>query len=369
MTKKLSVAATALCVVALMGQAVLAGPPADCCDAELVFSFSDERISDVHIGPGPTTAVDAPTGPNCLGVTEIVNTVPAGAPQSARIFLNISSNLPGTFFQDPDDEAKRGKGIQGFSLGVAIDNLDFDGGGFDTVNTAMELNPLWGGTGFGGGSGPGPTKPFPSLFISAGVVDPSANTTPGGDSGQEGIILAFVNCLDGCSLADFGEFPVLGTESMVVISVVTEVDVPDSEEGVTGGLRIQDGLKKDANSVPAESVLTVAGDSFSACNRDTLNLSLTFRPAVVIPFIRCDANGDAKVDLADPIYSINALFRGGRAADCAEALDCNNDDSQDLGDIMFGIDYLFRGGAVPAGPFPDCGAGAEGDECLNRTCN
>jgi len=71
--------------------------------------------------------------------------------------------------------------------------------------------------------------------------------------------------------------------------------------------------------------------------------------------LRADSNGDGTIDLTDPIAVLIHLF-GGRTAPCLEASDGNDDGTIDLTDPILVLSFLFLGGAIPADPFPACGA-------------
>ncbi len=60
-----------------------------------------------------------------------------------------------------------------------------------------------------------------------------------------------------------------------------------------------------------------------------------------------DANQDGVIDLADAIYLLNYLFKGGPAPNPLEIGDCNCDQVVDLGDAIYLLNYLFRGGPAP----------------------
>jgi len=64
-------------------------------------------------------------------------------------------------------------------------------------------------------------------------------------------------------------------------------------------------------------------------------------------YIRGDANGDGIIDLADVLYLINYLYKGGPAPDPFEAGDCTCDGIVDLGDVLYLISYLYKGGPAP----------------------
>ena len=366
-----TISLTASLLVFLLPSVGDAGTIPDCCGAPLVFHFGGtSRISDLHTPDADsphTTANVSGMGPSCLGdaLEMTVEVGAVGVEASADVRLNIISDITTdnalVLFPDEADAMKRTAGVQGFSISVALDNGDFDGGGFDTADTAMTLNPLWGDVGFAGGAGSGPLTPFPSLFISAAVVDPTAN------AGQEGIILAFVNCLNGCSVAEFGQFPQVGTETMVRLLIKTDGSAGVPDGGTTACVRYQEGLVAQAGSVPAESVVTIAGDSFATCNRDQVKFSVNFIVAEVTPFLRCDPNDDGKTDLADPIYIINDLFRDVDAT-CTESLDCNGSGGAGLDDVSYGLNFMFMGGPPPPAPFDGCAADPAVDCASHDSC-
>lgn len=66
-----------------------------------------------------------------------------------------------------------------------------------------------------------------------------------------------------------------------------------------------------------------------------------------ISFLRGDANGDGKIDVADVVYLINYLFAGGPAPQPYQAGDANCDGTIDSADVVYLINYLFAGGPPP----------------------
>jgi hypothetical protein len=74
-----------------------------------------------------------------------------------------------------------------------------------------------------------------------------------------------------------------------------------------------------------------------------------------VPFIRGDANGDGIVNLADPVFSLSYIFKGGREPPCMEAANANDDAELNLADVIYNIDYIFREMSAPPAPFPACG--------------
>ncbi len=73
------------------------------------------------------------------------------------------------------------------------------------------------------------------------------------------------------------------------------------------------------------------------------------------PFVRGDVNADRKVDLADPVYLLSALFREGAAIPCMKAADANDDGEVNLSDAAALLGYFFSGGTPPVAPFPKWG--------------
>lgn len=65
---------------------------------------------------------------------------------------------------------------------------------------------------------------------------------------------------------------------------------------------------------------------------------------------RGDTNGDGLIDIADAIYLLNYLYKGGSAPDPLERGDTNQDGAVDLADAVYLINYLFRSGPPPYEP-------------------
>lgn len=90
------------------------------------------------------------------------------------------------------------------------------------------------------------------------------------------------------------------------------------------------------------SFLAMASDSYSS---DT--------QAVTVEVHLCgDANSDSKINVADAVYLINYIFRGGPAPSVLQAGDVNSDATVNIGDAVFIINYVFRGGPTPFCPLP-----------------
>ncbi len=64
-----------------------------------------------------------------------------------------------------------------------------------------------------------------------------------------------------------------------------------------------------------------------------------------------DVNGDGKVDVADPVYLLNYLYREGTAPEPLRLGDPNDNCIIDLSDAIYLLNYLYRGGPAP---LPGC---------------
>ena len=74
----------------------------------------------------------------------------------------------------------------------------------------------------------------------------------------------------------------------------------------------------------------------------------------------CDVSG--KVNITDPIFELDHLFRGGPRWFCDDACDANDDGKTDISDPIWTLNYLFRGGPPTPAPGPrQCGVDPTGD--------
>jgi hypothetical protein len=69
--------------------------------------------------------------------------------------------------------------------------------------------------------------------------------------------------------------------------------------------------------------------------------------APVQTFICGDANGDQLIDVADAVYLLNYLYKGGAAPDPLDAGDANGDEIIDVADAVHILNYLYKGGPAP----------------------
>ena len=88
-------------------------------------------------------------------------------------------------------------------------------------------------------------------------------------------------------------------------------------------------------------------------------------------FSRGDANGDGSISLADAIVSLQNVFLSQLVLfDCEDMLDANDDGVLDISDPVFLLNYLFRSGPPLPGPFKRCGQDGESDalRCKQPNC-
>ncbi len=79
-------------------------------------------------------------------------------------------------------------------------------------------------------------------------------------------------------------------------------------------------------------------------------------------FRRGDCNGDARVNISDPIFNLNHLFIEGERGFCDDACDANDDGILDLSDAVATLNFLFAGEEPPRSPGPvECGIDATED--------
>ncbi len=69
-------------------------------------------------------------------------------------------------------------------------------------------------------------------------------------------------------------------------------------------------------------------------------------------FLRGDSNGDGRVDISDPIRTLNWLFSGAAVPPCLDAADANDSGKVDISDAIFTLNFLFNGSREPPPPGP-----------------
>ncbi|HIA27932.1 MAG TPA: hypothetical protein EYN79_07415 [Planctomycetes bacterium] len=238
-----------------------------------------------------------------------------------------------------------------------------DGIALFSVNLSIEEDPV--SPGF-----PNATQGFSvSVTCDPGLVTPMDIVPTGAVAALNPYFVGTVIHVDGWSagviyslqipvfLAFVGETPAMAISGTSAAGVLTGNDV-----GATSALTFE------ANgSPPIYNVVTVNSTSQAVI---TFDGSLTFSPQTVIDYIRGDQQGDGITNIADGIWTLQALFNGGPISSCFDASDANADGLYDTADAITIFTYIFLGGAAPPAPFPGCGNTGEPQDCSEYlACN
>ncbi len=111
-----------------------------------------------------------------------------------------------------------------------------------------------------------------------------------------------------------------------------------------------------------EDLLAVDAALFDP-NHETL-IKQVFEPRHICPdtrFLRGDSNRDCKLNISDPSFTLNFLFRGADPPGCDDAVDTNNDGAMNITDPIYLLNYLFDGGPEPPSPLGCPGDDLPGD--------
>ena len=289
----------AIGVVALLARTPLASQE-DCCSSPFNLGFSTRVLR----GVGPFEGIEG-IGPECKANGGTVDHT--GAPPQ-KIYVNLIKQIESSM-----------DGVQGWTLSILLEG----DGEMLTVTTAGTAADWWDKGGLYDGG-----------FHRTEVIDSARN------EGRKGAVSAIVFDLDGHPRL-FGK----STESMLSLEL-------GGPEGSTSHVSVFDGLK-GRGSQPVPNTVTYAGETRFACNRHTAQI--TVRHLVLDDFTRGNANGDQRLDIADPVWILNDLFHDGRPSACADAADSNDDGRIDISDAVHLIRYLFLTGSASPAPFPQCG--------------
>src|SRR4030067_1108372 len=112
------------------------------------------------------------------------------------------------------------------------------------------------------------------------------------------------------------------------------------------------------NGAVSQSVAIPEGNAFF--RNDGVQYSpLWIRSSCAVSSLTClykpgDANGDGKVDLADLIFMVNYIMKGGPAPTFECQADLNADKIVTLLDVVVAVNYLFKGGNPPLKSWACC---------------
>jgi len=109
-----------------------------------------------------------------------------------------------------------------------------------------------------------------------------------------------------------------------------------------------------AGAGPAAGELLFVSSDFATFNVLT-------RVIAELHFVRGEVNGDGRIDIADPVWILGALY-GGLPLRIADAADVNDNGILELSDPIHLLNHLFRSGEPPAAPYPAPGPDPSLDE-------
>jgi hypothetical protein len=228
-------------------------------------------------------------------------------------------------------------GVQGWSLSAAVsDSLMLTGA--STVGTAGAVTP----DGIQNGG-----------FEKTELVDPlrlNAMMVPQGQGAVSAIVCSFTLPIT---------LDLQGTATVLGLTVAAPgPQTADPSATFSGIVSWRDGLR--GSGQPVRNVATVNGETEQYCKCQAVTVSFILREAV--EFLRCDPNDDGRSDIADAVWIVNELFRGGPASRCVDSADCDDSGIEDLTDAVYCVNYQFRGGSAPPVPFPNCGEDPDGED-------
>ncbi|MGQ9590710.1 MAG: dockerin type I domain-containing protein [Planctomycetota bacterium] len=258
---------------------------------------------------------------------------PGTAEEAVAAGIVMRSDLPGLPEPDPSFPKNLG-GVQGWSISVATEPC-FGLAGATVEGTAAAQEPV--GYAMAG-------------FEKTEVVNPAKN------GGQEGAVSAVV-----LSFMYGNTLPPKGAE--VVLKLSGSMDCSRIDRAGDAGqpclVRIVRPLETGlaGSGQPVQTGVTVFGRTLRPGVRDGLLRVFGVEEGL---FVRGNANGDGKVDIADPVWIVNELYRQGPPSACADAADANDDGFVDSSDAVYLMTWLFRSGSEPPAPFPRCGADPDG---------
>lgn len=102
-----------------------------------------------------------------------------------------------------------------------------------------------------------------------------------------------------------------------------------------------------ADSISIDSI------PWTVWNEETAFLDLDGGQLSIVPGPSCvcgDVNSDGIVNVGDPVYMINYIFKDGPTPVFLDCADVNYDGQPNVGDVVYLINYIFKGG-----PDPNCG--------------
>jgi hypothetical protein len=154
--------------------------------------------------------------------------------------------------------------------------------------------------------------------------------------------------------------PPLANEIIFYLRVHILEDAPEGDTPIV--------LVESAGDPPVRNEFSQMGTAVYATYPTRTEGRVRIGPPPNLDIFRGDANGDAQVDIADPIGTLDFLFLGAPPPDCLDAADADDSGVLDLSDAVGVLGFLFLGfpSVLPA-PFGACGMDATPDALGCRT--
>lgn len=285
----------------------------------------------------------------CAGGTDLKLGTPddSNAAQIALCTTEEGEEALVTAYIGPNDPADPPRdGAQGWSLGIEHNPAE--------LTITNDTFPTTSGTVAGDVNDGGLRN---TGFEKTEIIDPARN------EGRSGLVSAIV-------LSFTMPITLNPNEDQSILLARYVVAEGAGGEGFSSEINFVDGLIGAGQ--PVDTVLTVMGQTLIPSRITGITIvhddDACAPPGVV--FQRADANNDDKVDIADPIFTINWLLRFGPTPACIASADANDDGKTDLSDPLYTIAYRFQAGPVPPAPFPSCGQDAtpDGLSCNDSSC-
>jgi len=226
------------------------------------------------------------------------------------------------FDHDPTNE--NAGDIQGWSYGICHDA---------DLLTPIAIEQAEDTRSLRGGQGPG--------YYRANLPD----EIPGGGS-HDGVTVAVV--------VDFTQQVDISPQNGWKDAIVTyKADCPGAD--CTGGpLGVGTEIvpcDKTLGDPPVEAMMVVKGQVIRLYSYDSAQVYIEPSSG----FVRGNANGDDRIDIADAIFVLGYLFGNGTAPEVPDSADANDDGGIDIADAIYILGFLFGGGPPPPPPYPDPG--------------
>ncbi len=194
--------------------------------------------------------------------------------------------------------------------------------------------------------------------LSEGGFQKTEIVLPGDNGGRNGVVSAVVLSFTLPTTLVVGDYEVLAMSTSCDTAGLADGDTAAHELSFPPNIR-QGGVPPETGPLtgsgqPVKTAVTFGGSTVLP-DRLGATMILRGREPQIASFLRCDSNGDGEIDIADAIWTVNALFLGGPVSLCADAADCNDDEFVDISDSLFTVTYQFMGGDAPPAPYPECG--------------